>query len=407
MTEILRNPEPAVWDAYAEKNGGATFSHRYAWGQSLAAAYQDPILRLAARRNPEDRELAGILALMLFAAPGRDLRLVSLPYTDAAGIVADDPTTGAALLAAAFKLAVEQDAVHLELRQAGTPVFEIPHSVSAESWRHTPHTFKTGLRRPLPASSDELWSLLPAKVRNQVRKARTCGCTVAIGGPERLEDFYSLPGFPRIFLPPALLHSFGNGDDSIQAILHEYGVRHVVTRFARARRYAAPFHDKISWECGVGLLERGLAPVPWHEAAASPTWDFGNPILPLHWSNLLHPDPAKNFTVVDRWVEMLEQRVHSMAWVMAPGFASCWSQAAAYHLAKLTAGKGKFTLDLSLLWQVPEFDGTILLKIRCPSNRKWRCQGGQILSVRKDSSGIQVVVVLCLPGKGTVEIEQS
>jgi hypothetical protein len=221
----------------------------------------------------------------------------------------------------------------------------------------------------------------------------------------RLLQENSLPDFPRIFLPPALLHSFGNGGDSIQAILSDYGVRHVVTRFARARSYAAPLHEKIYWECGVGLLERGLAPVPWHQAAANPTWDFANPILPLHWSNLLHPDPAKNFMVVDRWAEMLEQRGHSMACLMAPDFAACWSQAAAYHLAKLTAGKGKITVDLNLLWQVPEFDGTILLKIRCPANRSWRCQGGQILSARKDSPGIQVVAVQCVPGKGVLEIE--
>jgi hypothetical protein len=223
----------------------------------------------------------------------------------------------------------------------------------------------------------------------------------------KLLEENGLPVFPRIFLPPALLHSFGNGDASIQAILSDYGIRHVVTRFSRARGYAAPFHEKITWECGVGLLERGLAPVPWHEAAASPIWDFGNPILPLHWSNLLHPDPAKNFTVVDRWAEMLEQKVNSMACVLAPDFASCWSQAAAYHLAQLTAGEKKIALDLNQLWQVPQFDGTILLKIRCPLSRTWRCQGGQILSTWKDSQGIQVVVLRCLPGKGIVEIEQS
>lgn len=192
MTEILRNPGPAAWDDYTEKNGGATFSHRYAWGQSLAAAYRIPIVRLAAKRNPGDLELAGILALMLFAAPNRELRLISLPYTDAAGILADDAATGAALLAAAFNLAVEQDALHLELRQAGHPIFDGPASEAAQSWSHIPHAFKTGLRRPLPESPDELWSLLPAKVRNQVRKARRDGCTAAIGGPERLEDFYSV-----------------------------------------------------------------------------------------------------------------------------------------------------------------------------------------------------------------------
>ena len=222
----------------------------------------------------------------------------------------------------------------------------------------------------------------------------------------KLLEEYKLSGFPRIFLPPALLHSFGNGEESMQAILHGYGVRYVVTRFSRARRYCEPLHENITWECGVGLLERGLAPVPWHEAAARPTWDFSTPILPLHWSNLLHPDSAMNFAVVDRWAEMLEKQANSMDYVLAPDFASCWSQAAAYNLVKVTAVEGKITVDLSLLEQVPEFDGSIILKIRYPPDRTGRCRGGQILSTRKDSQGIQVVLRR-LPGAGVVEIEQS
>ncbi len=192
MTEILLNPGQPAWDDYAEKNSSATFSHRFDWGESLAAAYQVPIFRLAAKRRSGDTSLTGILPLILFAAPDQDIRLVSLPYTDAAGIVADDTAIGTRLLAAALDLAVELGAVHVELRQAGSPIFQVLTTDSASLWSHSPHTFKTGLRRPLPESPDKLWSLLPAKVRNQVRKARTCGCTVAIGGAEHVDDFYAV-----------------------------------------------------------------------------------------------------------------------------------------------------------------------------------------------------------------------
>jgi FemAB-related protein (PEP-CTERM system-associated) len=192
MTEILRNPGQAAWDDYAAKNSSATFSHCFDWGESLAGAYQVAIFRLAAKCQSGDTSLTGILPLILFAAPDRDIRLVSLPYTDASGIIADDTATGTRLLTAALDLAVELGAVHVELRQTGSPIFEVPTTDSASLWSHTPHTFKTGLRRPLPESPAELWSLLPAKVRNQVRKARTCGCTVAIGGQEQIDDFYAV-----------------------------------------------------------------------------------------------------------------------------------------------------------------------------------------------------------------------
>lgn len=45
-----------------------------------------------------------------------------------------------------------------------------------------------------------------------------------------------LPYSPRLFIPPALHHSFGNGDESMQALLYSYGVDHVTTRFDRARQ---------------------------------------------------------------------------------------------------------------------------------------------------------------------------
>ena len=192
MIEIIRNPSISAWDDYAACNSEATFSHRFFWGETLAAAYQLPLFRLAAKRHSGDQALAGILPLILFAAPGRDLRLISLPYTDAAGLVAEDEDTGGELLAAALDLADELGAVHVELRQGGnTSPFAMTRAWG-DTWDHAAHTFKTGLCRALPHSSDKLWSLLPDKVRNQVRKARKCGCTAAIGGLEYVDDFYAV-----------------------------------------------------------------------------------------------------------------------------------------------------------------------------------------------------------------------
>lgn len=192
MAEIFLNPGKAEWDAYTAQNLMTLFSHRFAWAECLAAAYRMPIFRLAARHQSGDGTLAGILPLMFFAPPERDARLISLPYTDAAGIVADDGSIAAALLIAALELAGELGAAHVEFRQAGNPgVFDRAVD-SRDGWHYEPHTFKTGLSRSLPDSLDELWSLLPAKVRNQVRKARNCGGTVAVGGVERVDDFYAV-----------------------------------------------------------------------------------------------------------------------------------------------------------------------------------------------------------------------
>lgn len=190
MTDILDNPGQAAWDTYLAGRNDGVFSQRFAWGECLAAAYRLPIFRLAAVSTTRE-QLTGILPLMLFTAPDRDVRLISLPYSDSGGLLADNPATSKGLLAAALDLAVAKNAVHVEFRQTGRSD-QLFTSVYADGWSLTSHSFKTGLVRALPETPSELWSLLSGKVRNQVRKARKSGCRVKIGGIELLDDFYAV-----------------------------------------------------------------------------------------------------------------------------------------------------------------------------------------------------------------------
>lgn len=192
MMHIQREPEPAEWDAYVTGNRSAVFSHLHGWGEALTATYDLRIIRLAAREGGVDGRIVGLVPLILFSPPGKERRLISLPYTDAAGVLADNEESAGCLLSAALTLAADLGAAHLELRQAGELVFPGLSEVTNNSIRHTPHSFKVGLSRALPASSEALWAGLDAKVRNQVRKARTCRMRAEIGGRELLENFFSV-----------------------------------------------------------------------------------------------------------------------------------------------------------------------------------------------------------------------
>ncbi len=192
MIDISPNPEKKQWDQYASENIAAKYSHLFDWGENLASTYALPIFRLAAI-NRQTNRMTGILPLILFAPPGKSKRLISLPYTDAAGILADDGESGRRLLLAAMELADNIGADHVELRQEAVlyNTFFQQHQTIG-TWCYTPYNFKTGLLRPLPSSVDALWSGLSAKVRNQIRKARRCGCVAKAGGVDLLEDFYAV-----------------------------------------------------------------------------------------------------------------------------------------------------------------------------------------------------------------------
>lgn len=192
MIDVLVSPEKKQWNQYAATSVAAKYSHLFDWGERLAATYDLPIFRLAAINSRTNR-ISGILPLVLFDPPGKEKRLISLPYTDAAGIVADDGEHGRRLLVAAQELADKLGADHLELRQDGI-FFQAfyQQQKTIGGWCYTPHNFKTGLLRPLPNAVDTLWSELSAKVRNQIRKAGRCGCITKAGGIELLADFYAV-----------------------------------------------------------------------------------------------------------------------------------------------------------------------------------------------------------------------
>jgi hypothetical protein len=211
------------------------------------------------------------------------------------------------------------------------------------------------------------------------------------------------PEFPRLFFPPALNHSFGNGKESIQALLYDYGIRNVITRFSRARRFAPPHHEKITWECGVGLLERGLSPVPWNASSSLPGWDFSGPILPLHWGNLLHPDPGYNENIVDRWAEMLLAGTAGPERILAENYDTCWRQAAVFYFGKLVLNGESIIVDLQALPKdMPNSSGAFFLKVRGRQSMVLHSREAQIVSDRLDDGNVHTLQLL--PEKGRKRI---
>lgn len=80
---------------------------------------------------------------MLFHPPGKKSRLISLPYTDAAGMVAGDGETAQELLSAALQLADTVGADHLEFRQDGAPPTIFDQCRTGNIWSYIPHYFKS------------------------------------------------------------------------------------------------------------------------------------------------------------------------------------------------------------------------------------------------------------------------
>ena len=131
------------------------------------------------RRSRHDR-IVGVLPTVLLDSWLFGRALISLPFVNYGGVLADDPVAERALLEAAAAAASEHRCKHLELRHIGRHFDDLPCK------QH-----KVTMLLPLQ-QAPALWDGLDKKVRNQVRKAQKSGLTYQDGGLELLDAFYAV-----------------------------------------------------------------------------------------------------------------------------------------------------------------------------------------------------------------------
>ena len=175
-------PEPgSEWDAFCAARPDAAVGHASAWAAVFREAYGLAPLYLEARDSAGG--LGGVLPLVRFRTLRGRRELVSLPFLDVAGIVAGDPSAEDALLAAALDLARQHRVHAVELRQTAPPCGAPAHAAAD----------RVDLALPLAATEEVQWQSLPAKVRNQTRKAQSEGLRIASGPSESLRRaFYEV-----------------------------------------------------------------------------------------------------------------------------------------------------------------------------------------------------------------------
>jgi len=128
-------------------------------------------------------ETCGMLPLSFIRSTLFGRYLVSLPYLNSGGVVAEDAIVADELIDSAVDLAREMDVKHLELRHEAP----VEHAMFNGNRANKVH-----MRLQLPDFPGPLWTGLNAKVRNQVRKGEKSGLEVVFGGKELIGEFYSV-----------------------------------------------------------------------------------------------------------------------------------------------------------------------------------------------------------------------
>ncbi len=175
----LTDRMPAL-EAYLRQFEPLPLSMHPVWPLVLKSSFGHRIYVLEATQGGQS---CGVLPLAFVRSVLFGRFLVSLPYVNYGGVVADSDAVADALIDRAVELAADLRVRYLELR----------HTEPREHAQLTQRlTTKVHMRLDLPGDVETLWRRLDAKVRNQVRKAQKLGLQVAWGRQELLPEFYNV-----------------------------------------------------------------------------------------------------------------------------------------------------------------------------------------------------------------------
>ena len=176
--QVSSDVSDVEWNAYISRHPDATVDHLWQWRDVFTGVFGHECTYLAAHG---DQGVLGVLPLVLFRSRIFGRSVISLPFLNYGGVLADDDRVATALVQRAQEVAHTFGAAHVELRHVARRMASLPF-----------RQHKIGLSRRLPATVDDLWKNIDRKVRNQVRKAQKEGLTPVSGGSELVGEFYSV-----------------------------------------------------------------------------------------------------------------------------------------------------------------------------------------------------------------------
>lgn len=171
--------DAAEWTGFLRRNHGAELYHDYRWRSLIRDVFGHETHYLMAKDASGD--VRGVLPLVRLRSRLFGDFLVSMPYFNYGGVLAESDEARESLVAEAGRLAAACGSAHVELRQREEPELGLPSRDD-----------KVTMLLDLPDSEDALWKAFKPKLRAQIRRPEKEGCRVREGGAELLDDFYAV-----------------------------------------------------------------------------------------------------------------------------------------------------------------------------------------------------------------------
>jgi len=224
----IQSTDAPAWDNYAYNHPRATLYHLSGWKNIIEKTYSHKAYYLMAVNSSKlkaqsSKQTGSKLSAMSYELNGYSVvgilplvhlkhflfgnSLISIPFFDLGGILADDEHTEKALLSEAINLAQELEINSIELRHIGplswlnesselkaqsSKPIPMSHELSAMSLVFQTRSHKIRMLLDLPNSSELLMKSFKAKLRSQIKKPMKEGLRPKVGSLELLDDFYKV-----------------------------------------------------------------------------------------------------------------------------------------------------------------------------------------------------------------------
>jgi serine/alanine adding enzyme len=200
--KTLSSSNTESWDRYVNASGCATAYHLSGWSRIIEKTYGHKTYPLAAVKEgtkikPNGEvpfEIIGILPLVRMRNIFFSTSLISMPFCDFGGAIADHSEIRQMLIGEAISLGHKIGAKQIELRNSDNQV-----SIKSLNVRKYDKDFfcreesrRYRLLLNLPESSTKLMNGFKSKLRSQIRRPSKSGCKARYGKADLIDDFYTV-----------------------------------------------------------------------------------------------------------------------------------------------------------------------------------------------------------------------
>lgn len=180
VARLVECSDSSAWNNYVLSSSGATVFHRFEWAQILSQIYSYPIYSIILE---SDGEIGGILPLVRVKSKFFGDRLVSMPFSDYGGIVADSEENADIIWKEAEALTRKLGVDYIEVRMPCRSLEECHQTYISG------HSYLVDLGD----TEEEIWGRLEKRTRNGIRSAQRRGMkAIAVTNESELREYYAL-----------------------------------------------------------------------------------------------------------------------------------------------------------------------------------------------------------------------